>query len=149
MRLTPRGEEIEAITDILTSTYDTPELMAADIIKTVALALSMRETFAVSTRWEDLNGTTHGQNFGPYYSDGEAKTAAARLAGTGSQRIIAKLDPPGDLEARWDGVSWYGYCSCTHAPDVHRTIGRTRPCGFQGCQCKKLTVKTKRKAAKK
>lgn len=135
MRITPRGEEVKAVVDLLESDgFDSADKMAKAVIKEVADMLAMREWFALTHIWE--NGSK-GLNFGPYGSKAEVKKAAEAIGG-GSYMAIP-LHSPGKLQANYEGKKWKGYCqSCEHSPALHLADGSSRgKCGLSYCDCPK------------
>lgn len=133
MRVTPRGEEVRAVIDIMERDL-TADQMAKTLIKEVAEMLAMRDWWALAFRFKGEDGG--GVNYGPFGSVIEAQKAAEKWIGAGEGMGI-KLYSPGQLEGRAEGSKWKGFCSkCGHAGNLHKFKGTGRgECGLDKCKC--------------
>jgi hypothetical protein len=147
VRLTPRGEEVQAVKDILEDpTFESADQMAKALIKAVAEFLTMRDWYALVHRWPTGE---RGMNFAPFGNEAEAHAFAAKLAIGGTGRLV-KLHGPGPFIANIDGrKGWKGYCQhpdCGHAPFVHSAVGTSKgACQLQACKCDKWVAEPPKK----
>lgn len=154
MKVTLKNYEIEAVAKVLRdgmavkedgspAVYESIEEMAAAMLKIAAEVISMRDSYALVLRWDNLDGRAEGQNFGPYGSILEAQKASDRLAGAGAVRRIVTLNSTGMLQGRFEGTVWRGMCKCGHMKEEHFMAGNGYGgCGVAGCspKCNKLDL---------
>jgi hypothetical protein len=150
LRLTPRGEEVQAVKDILEDpTFTSADQMAKALIKAIADMLSMRDWVALTHVWPD---GTRGLNLGPFGNEAEAQSFASKMSFGGTGRLV-KLYSPGILLANAEGrKGWKGYCQhpdCGHAPFTHSAVGNSKgACQLQACKCDKWVAEPPKKRGK-
>ncbi|USH45894.1 hypothetical protein SEA_VIEENROSE_59 [Streptomyces phage VieEnRose] len=138
MRITPRAQEINRVTEILESgEYDGPKDMAKALLKEMADILAMRDSFVLAHTWAD---GSRGLNYGPFGTEGDAKKFGERLGGVGGTAHVVPLSSPEVLIANQDGKkSWTPWCvneECGHAPFAHSMAAAARgECQVPGCPC--------------
>jgi hypothetical protein len=97
MKFLPKKEEVAVVTAILASDeYDSPEQMARAVVKSVALELAKRETFAVAHRDAPYSF------YWPFFYEGDARrfhSSLGALSGTKAY-LLPMRSPLNDLEAK-------------------------------------------------
>ncbi|MEW1694513.1 hypothetical protein [Streptomyces sp. NPDC091278] len=140
MRITPRKEEVAVLAALLEDpTFESAEQLAKAVYKTAAELLQMRDLFALVHTWK---GGQRGLNFGPFGSEAEIKSFAAKVSFEGTGRVV-KLYSPGVMLANTGSKKgWKGYCfhpDCGHAPFTHSAATASRgACQIPTCPCGKF-----------
>jgi hypothetical protein len=146
MALTPRGEEVAAIAEVLEQDWSGKgvEEVAKAVFQKAAWLLSMRDGHAVVMN--------RRYAYGPYHSEAEATKLAGNLAG-----VPIHLFSPGVILGKVGGpeggLLWTGFCKCRHPKDMHLADGSSRGiCGYtkaEQCDCLKFAEFTPPKTARK
>lgn len=152
MKITPRGNEVEAVTAILESDeYADAKGMAKAIIKAVADCLSERDWFIYvnEARYGENNDKLMVLSFGPFTSDTEAtkfaKLYGVSLGGSVQERnMVLKVYSPARHIAHINEVDTaYGatrdLCECGHFKGLHEHPKMGLACALVGCPCKRYT----------
>lgn len=97
MKILPKKAEIDAALSVITSEgFDSPQAMAKECVRVVALELAKRETFAVAHR------DTPFSFYWPFFYEADARRfhdSLGALSGTKAY-LLPMRSPLGDLEAK-------------------------------------------------
>lgn len=135
MRITPRGNEIKAVVDLLEDdSYDSAQSLAKAIIKRVAEVFAERDWHAWV--WRE-SPDAFQLAWGPYSSENEAKRASARV-GLAGQFMVLPLYSTAALVDRLsaDVIPSYFCEACNHQVLSHQHPKIQPKCAVRGCECK-------------
>jgi hypothetical protein len=138
MRLTPRGNEVKAVVELLESDdFDSGSALAKAIIKRVAEMFAERDWSAWV--WRENGDEPYFQlAWGPFSSETEAKRMSVRV-GLKGQHMILPLYSTAALMDRLSAETIPSqFCSsCSHSLISHEHPKIQPKCAVKGCSCKR------------
>lgn len=139
MRVTPRGDEVKAVIELLESDqFDSDEAMSKAIIKRVAELFAEREWYVWVYR-ESPEAQWY-LPYGPFSSESEAKKSAGKFVDmlTG-QHMILHVFSYAELVNRMAQYKVPSkFCAnCTHSLVSHEHPRKNGRCAVRGCKCKR------------
>lgn len=141
MKLTPRGNEVKAIMELLESEdFDSAEALAKAVLKRTAELFSERDWCAWVYR---ESPDAFYLPYGPFSSEIEAKRFAGKYVDSlKGQHMILPLFSTTELVDRLASHKTINYfcASCKHQLVSHQHPKIQPKCAVRGCKCRKATT---------